>query len=630
MSMTILDFDRRAAHIKYLEAAGRVLIRTDRILSGREDLSFSIAEEGPAPAWSDGAEITIRSTDWARSWKDRGAGSRLLGLNYHELCHVIFTPRDGSNAYSMVELADAESEYDLALVYNLAEDQRIETLFCTMYHPAAAFFTQAVTDLIIGGDAGADNAWFLIAGRKYLPVKLRQASKAAFRGGDADAFQALIDEYLVLDWGSDPTRGVELLVEIAEFMDAAQVGPPAGCGTPAPSKGSPNTEAEDEAREAVQDQMDAEAEDEGDSQGEADEGTDEAEGADTPGDGTEAEEDTTEDEGEQAQSGTAESGDAPEASPEGSKSTDLAEALVEAQTEAAVQTEADGEQAESQIDLELEHLDAPLGDSFPPHAARVPVSDAARAISGELEGVLAELRSLVDPGWIYRQNRGRLSADRYLRREAWEPMDEVFDLWSQGAEDALDIEIALLVDTSSSMQMYRRHGDSPAQQVAEGAWALKRALDVHGIKCAVLAFDSNTYTVYGEFDESDPDYMPQPLAQGGTDPTRALIEVGKHFRFSDHKRRILVVLTDGQFVKTSYWDRAKPRSEDNSIALSDLVAGIDAEIRIKLAFGSKADLSQQGFDEVRQITHIDEMVEAVRDTIVDGVLRSGILENSWI
>lgn len=652
----MLDLDPRPEHVRWLAAAARVLSRTDRIMAGRDDLGFHLSEYGPAPAWSDGQNVFIKTEPWKRSWQDDGAVARLMGLNLHELCHIMLTPR-------IKELETAR----LRQVYNLAEDQRIESLFASLYTPAIPFFAQAVLDLIVRDGTGHDTLHVLVGGRKYLPAHIRDAARRAYQG-DAAEWTRLMDEYLLLDWDTDRRRGIELIKLMADHLGANQVEPPSGCGTQT-KRGGISQDESDEARERVAEAMadEDEAEDDGtdpdDDPTEAGteeaevEETDGAEDTDTadegdaadatddepiedsddtggePGGDAEGEpedeapgegDDTTEDPAEgEADSDTPTDGtpgdDEPSEDDEADEADDprtLDEALEDLRNEAAEGIEAEATRVSEQIELELDRPQGEMGESLPRWDERVPVTDEARVAADGLRGVLAELMAAVDPGWESHRPQGRINVGRYLQREAWEPMDEIFDEWHPGVNDAMDLEIAVLVDTSSSMG-YSRTGEAPAKGVAEAAWALKSALGQHGIPVAVMGYDTNSSLIYGESDVADPGYMPQPLWRDSTLPGEVLVEVGRHFQYSTHKRRILVTLTDGQ------WSRGfNLRTE--KVDIGDVVASIDAELKVLLRFGMGGqDGSNLGFDEVHDVESTDALVDVVREAIVGGVARAG-------
>ena len=53
--------------------------------------------------------------------------ANLRGLNFHELSHILYTPRQGSEIVTWVK------ENDLFKAFNALEDQRIETLFTSRF-----------------------------------------------------------------------------------------------------------------------------------------------------------------------------------------------------------------------------------------------------------------------------------------------------------------------------------------------------------------------------------------------------------------------------------------------------------------------------------------------------------------
>src|SRR5690606_8542111 len=255
-------WDRTSPWLRYLRSSAAVLTRTNRILADSNHIKVEIVDDGspqPAPAWTDGTTISIGGGDRWRDIDTTEGRARLLGLNYHELAHILFTPRDSHPAYRAVH------REGLHQVYNLAEDQRIETLFCALYSPAVPLFTQAITDLILAdADPGAaGGVWALLAGRRYLPQGLRQAARDAYQG-DAAEWERLITEYLLIEWDADTDRGLELLRQMARHLQATQAKTPPGCGHRGGRSGRPNSQAGAEARQAAAADIDQDDETEDD------------------------------------------------------------------------------------------------------------------------------------------------------------------------------------------------------------------------------------------------------------------------------------------------------------------------------------------------------------------------------
>lgn len=637
-----------------LMAAARVLQRTDRILSGKFDLTVEYDPQAHlvAPAYSDADTITLSSKITTSGEIDT---LKMLGLNYHELCHVMFTPSDTSVAVN--RLHQEGIPYDL---FNQAEDQRIEMLFSKMYSPAVPFFRQAVADLILDGAQHVSETWPLIAGRLYIPANIRKAAKAAYAEAhsavEAQAIEDLLREYLLIDWDTDIDEGIDILKALLDiYQDDA---PQAPCASQSGGADQDHPDAEDArdqvAEDAANDDTSDEPEDqdedqdaeEGDSEtsaeeGDSDEDQDESEEV-TGGPGEPGEEDEAQEEGEDGDEATEGQGEAsPEpgdAEGEGEGAPEAADAEGDAQeaTEGDAsdgrspgevlldETEAMQDEAESEMekqgvsmarDIELE-LDRPgqeLGANFPKNQGFQPVTSEAQALAHDLYSTLAELAMAVEPGWHRDRNRGRINPGRFLRSEPWD-IEGVFDEWDEGLEDALDIEVAIMVDTSSSMLNGKRNGKpiQPSHEVAAAAWALKKALDDHGIPAGVLTFDSQTRRWFKPSDQADPAWMPASLAVASTNPVQGLAEVGRVFAESRHKRRIFICLTDGA------WFEGLFRVNGTSVSKRQMVENIDAEVRVLLQFGGSPQ-TQLGFDEVRTVDEGAALVEAVRDTIVEGV-----------
>lgn len=632
-------WDRTPPWLRYLRSSAAVLTRTNRILADSNHIRVEIVEDGSpqaAPAWTDGTTISIVGGDRWRDIDTAEGRARLLGLNYHELAHILFTPRDSHPAYRAIQ------REGLFEVYNLAEDPRIETLFCALYSPAVPLFTQAITDLILADadPAAAGEAWVLLAGRRYLPQGLRQAARDAYRG-DAAEWERLITEYLLIDWDADTARGLELLRQMAQHLQARQAKTPSGCGHLGGRSGQPNSQAEAEARQAAAADIDQDGEADGaGSGGPAEEmpsdeagqdgasegpggGPDSDHHSDRAGAGSEGQQ------GSQAEGQTGDSGAGGEENePSGGRSgggvsaaegTDRdggTEAVQEqaraARAQAEAQAERDLGEFDDQVQLEIDSPTAEFGAGFPKYTDREPVTDLARSLAGDVEQVLAEIRVATDPGWVTHTDRGRINAGRFGRREAWEPLDDIFDEWREGVEDALDIEIVLLVDTSGSMGWETYDGTpTAAQSVAECTWALKRALAAHNIALGVLAYDDRVSVIYAPDEEADEFWMPAPAARGGTMPGQALWEAGSHLATSTRKHRMLVALTDGRWPGTKVYDYSLPQ----------VVAGIDAEHKVLLLIGDQP-LPVRGFTAVAKLDSAADLAEAVRETIVASVLVS--------
>jgi pimeloyl-ACP methyl ester carboxylesterase len=123
---------------------------------------------------------------------------------------------------------------------------------------------------------------------------------------------------------------------------------------------------------------------------------------------------------------------------------------------------------------------APAGNRESPAYRSSSVSAVAMRASKSFGIELERLRADFDPAWERRTSSGRINAQRYMTGA---DLDEVFDRWDEGRDDAVDIEAVILLDVSGSM-----HSD--ATNAYESMWALKRALDKVGAGTTVVTFAS--------------------------------------------------------------------------------------------------------------------------------------------
>lgn len=151
-----------------------VLQKTDRILLGDVDLAVQYRDNPDMPpGWTTGTEIIVNmSTIPAVTDEDLVA---LWGLNYHELAHVMLTPRVKGKFRDLVR----DNEFRVAM--NLAEDWRIETQFASLFEAADRYFKCTFKRLVINGEE--DNkamTYPLAVGRVYLPTIDRERYRRQF------------------------------------------------------------------------------------------------------------------------------------------------------------------------------------------------------------------------------------------------------------------------------------------------------------------------------------------------------------------------------------------------------------------------------------------------------------------
>lgn len=106
----------------------------------------------------------------------------LLGLNYHELCHILYTPE----AMTTFRVNVRNNGISFQRAWNIMEDQRIEMIFWSRYLPTEPYFTYMVLHWVLNlaGDkpttAAIGSMYPFVAQRKYLPMQFRSTLRKAF------------------------------------------------------------------------------------------------------------------------------------------------------------------------------------------------------------------------------------------------------------------------------------------------------------------------------------------------------------------------------------------------------------------------------------------------------------------
>lgn len=212
-----------------------------------------------APAFTDGKQISIQHESFENLFcamygngnvdEQVEALAQIRALNYHELSHVLFTPKLRSTEI------DALRREGLFKDFNILEDQRIESLFSTKFPASIPYFKRIVHDFLIkvnsilarqdvltqepdvhighqpmekiqemrDKDRADALAFLLIYGRKYLPRHIRdcaeQKFKAYYKVSDKDMarLKSIIDAFRVCIFPRDLALGCQLVREFAEL-----------------------------------------------------------------------------------------------------------------------------------------------------------------------------------------------------------------------------------------------------------------------------------------------------------------------------------------------------------------------------------------------------------------------------
>lgn len=369
-SLTNLSFFDR--YYTAMQALAKTMQKTDRLLTG--DLKLKVI---PTTTRQNGMDVPGFSTNNEihfnyDKFKNIGSASTLvalMGLNYHELAHLMFTVKNGRELRDFL-LGGAAS---LFRYWNMLEDQRIESLFWATSPPSGKYFTQMVVDFMVENEDSWPLGHALVYGRRFVPKNIRDGFKSRWAGTvlERQEVERLIDEFKSINFADmdydfrasvvqdrRAQRAKAIIVRYAEILQAVALRensftPDGSClenqsvsNRDKAHNGDPREESNSETERAVrqmkdQEKQQEEVEEEGDDGSgfwddvESEDGDEEPE---LPGDDSGVSDDEMEYPGE----GTDDAGDEGESASEGGSS---GEDLEDSDQEAA-----DGEDGEDDVD----------------------------------------------------------------------------------------------------------------------------------------------------------------------------------------------------------------------------------------------------------------------------------------
>ena len=541
-----------------LDAFCSVFQRADRILTGLSNVEVGVYDQidhsDPAPevpAWSDGKSITFN----VRAMRDVNEETltSLHGLNYHEVGHLLYTPRLGSELGAWVktegtpiyeavwneqetrwENHTAKGDVRIRYAFNLLEDFRAEGYLITKYPSTAPFLQAVVAEYAIDNmtQDEIESVFILLAGRPHMGKELIAKTAQAYsrKHGEDKTRQLylLANEYRTLVFPRDYARAKEIIKLIANVLPAMpQL--PSGCGDrPVLRNGRVSGEKEQQSVAGNMEQ--------GLSKEELNKLFDDLmSGKQDPATGEQEERQDGKGTGQSNSGGQEEGGKPASTTARNSVSDNLVEALEEAVKKVAENPEVQKKIAETNKAIRKQTSTK----SFLPRQPRTPqdpkLSDvtAIRSFVSELE----RLRIDSDPDWDREKPTGKLNVMRAMQADV-NDINKLFDRWTTGNDD-YDIEACILIDRSGSMY-------SNIEATCRASWIIKRSLEKINASVSVTTFNDTSRLLYSAEEKSTSQYA-SVQASGGTDPFYALQEAERVMGNSRRKTKLLFLLTDGQF-----------------------------------------------------------------------------------
>jgi hypothetical protein len=517
------------------QAFANVYQQADRILSN-QDVTCEFRALGDIPACSVGAKIYFNTKSSRLLSTEEGLVS-FTGLNYHELSHVMFTPPVGTWLTNEVIAAKIHDSY------NILEDQRIESLMVAKYRNIASYFVATFVQYCLDDEQSVKGAYALGYGRRYLPLKLREALRKQYEKPEhLEELESLIDEYRKMAFKRDglpaQRRAFVIVKRFDELLNELSNPPAAGNGHSDERVAQEVTitaeigagQAKAGAGDQVTEQNQAKAQGalttldaKGDPAYDKHNGEAEGEGESDSGKKPKA--------GEKKPTGGGAGGKGHKAH-DPNNVTDIAKDIKASL--GANQVMQDDVRSKARIARKAFGKTA-LPPKF--NYGTVPVDPDYAMMSRKFAQSLQRIWIDTDPGWRRGMPDGRLNIRRAMDQQHHDP-DTVFDRWVAGESDATDLEVVVLPDRSGSM-------DGKLGRVSQAVWAIKKAIDSIGGKTTVYAYDTKVDTVYTSVERCKPNAAKRITDGGNTDPLSAIMSAGFLFEKSEATTKILITLTDG-------------------------------------------------------------------------------------
>jgi hypothetical protein len=573
-----------------LNALCRVYEQADRVLTG-DPVIVNVAADGPAPAWSDGASITINASEIGDM--DLEALTQVNGLNYHELAHHLYTPRRGTELVKWV----LENNYMQA--FNVLEDQRIETLLVARYPSIAPYLTATCARWLTATPQDAQSNYILMRGRRYLPVELRQAFRDLFAKQElVPAIADIIDQYRLLAF---PQDYAEARVLIKRFNDEIMPNMPqmpqggSGCVSRDPvTKGRPEpgkAQGRDSQRASGMGKPESEW-----SPKQADSKPSEPNTNNAPTISMTADEQLASREQRQNETTVGLNAGEGHIASAGGIPDNINDML-----DNIVQDVLDRKDVQQDVKIKQKVIiggDGKHDDSFREGKFdKTTVPPEAMLNYRKFAKELAQLRDACEPAWHREEASGRLNVQRALRGCE---VDEAFDRWDEGTDGA-DIEAVIMVDRSGSMGS--DHNDRDA---SIASWTIKRALESIGAPVTVYAFDDKAETAYKRSELASKTHYKFIYGSGGTNPYTTLLAAEQLFISSRKKNKMLFIITDGAFDAKKN-DEVIERIQKRGVLTTMTLIMSDRDLEYVT--------NQQGIEQYRHGTEIFARIKSARDLV---------------
>lgn len=574
-----------------LDGVGNVYQTADRIITSDSDITVTVVRnpEMDTTATNNGREIIFNAN--LIEDLDTETIVSMNGTNYHELAHVLFSPRAGSS------LGQYVSNNKMKRAFNMLEESRIEKLLVAKYPATRLFLEATVLDYALKDSPDNWGDMFpVITGRRYLDLDLRQMVADKFinaYGADmAQKVGGIVNEYNNLVFPTDFNRGMELIAEYSELvgLDTEPQGQ-----SPIPN-GNGDGHNHNE-RNVLQKGRPASTKEQERLQEKSGEGEGENLKGDTPMDGKPSEDGK---DGSSPSNGAG--GNSAEYKGEQksytNSDTDIANALTERLKSIHADSRIKNEVREvrkaitgnDEVRGTLKYSNYAEGD------VSANASNFARRFGTELERMVLN----ADPHWERFLPNGKLNVTRTMTPDV-NAIGQMFDVWDTGNENT-DIEAVILLDNSGSMSYHM-------DEVCEKAWIIKRGIETIDGSVTVYNFHSYSEVLYDKKDKAKPRNFRNVYATGSTNPITALVEAERILTTTDKRIKMLFIVTDGQWDSASDGDSIIKRLNDKGVMTCVVFMGDYDYVNRMLLEAKQGDISAKTF--IHSLRHNAKVFKAV-------------------
>jgi hypothetical protein len=562
-----------------LSAVCIVYGKADRIITRNSAVSVVVHKptyeephfEGIA-GWSDGKKITFNKD--VVSLLSETDIPALNGLNYHELSHLLYTPRGGSEFVTWV----MDNEFGVA--FNYLEDARIETLMTARFPSTRLFLESNFMRYVAGDDTNSASLFLLSRGRKYVPLSIRQKIADLFvaeRGLEmATEVADIIDTYRTLVLPRDMKEAKPLIERFAKIVGKGNMGN--GTSASEAGEGGEGGTAEVECPSDCTNRAPMKY---GRPLGVNEQSAD-AKKAKASG---KSEELRKVDNKELLQGGNTEGENIIE-------TNRVADSFMEQDTRQTERSLADlleqrakDIRSNDEVKREVrEFREAVASNDEHRNSVRVarytnmtPTEVNAQGgrngdyplIAEQFGRELERLEIDNEPNWDKEKPSGRLNVQRTMNA-GLNDIDRLFDQWSE-VDYGTEIEAVILLDNSGSM-------GGRIQRASASVWAIKRGLERIYANTTVFSFNSGSRVLYASDEKTTFDVIRTVHAGGTTNPVRALEEAKQIFNLTNRTTKLLFIITDGGFDYAEPCDNLiKQFNEDGVITSTIFLGYIDSD-----------------------------------------------------